>query len=105
MEYYKERIENISNAEELIEGINSLKKTLKKIIEFIKGEMAWARLRYDEGGADYSSRIEFADFYFKLNDILEEVYNIDKLKDSDVTKLKLKLEEAYSSLRESVATI
>ena len=83
--------------------VNSLEKILKdKMIESIKSDMDWARLRYDDGGPDYAERIEFADLYFKLSDILEELYDVDKYGVGEVVRLSLKVERAYSDLRSSV---
>ncbi len=88
------------SAYELIDEISLLEEALKKeLIESIENQMAWARFRYDDGGPDYAERIEFADFYFELNDILEELYK-DRV--NGVVSLKLAMDRAYSSLGESV---
>ena len=88
---------------DLIEKIDSVTKILKdKMIESIKSDMDWARLRYYDGGPDYAERIEFADLYFKLSDILEELYDIDKYGVGEIVRLKLKIDRAYSDLRSSV---
>lgn len=79
--------------------IESLKKLLRdKMVEAVEGDMVWARFRYDEGGYDYAERIEFADFYFELSDILEELYSINEYHMSEFLNLQLKIEDAYSSL-------
>lgn len=94
---------NMRDNRELIEKIDSASKILKdKMIESIKSDMDWARLRYDDGGYDYAERIEFADLYFKLSDILEELYDIDKYGLGEIISLKRKIDRAYSDLRSSV---
>ena len=96
---------NISNIEELTEEISSLEKTLKeKMIEIIKGEMDWARLKFVNGKSYHNERIEFAVYYFKLNDILEELYSIDKYKVSELISFKHKMERAYADLLWGVVT-
>ena len=85
---------------ELIDEISSLEGKLKEeLIESIENQMDWARFRYDDGGPDYAERIEFADFYFELSDILEELHK-DRV--NGVVSLKLAMDRAYSSLGESV---
>jgi len=90
--------------EKFMEEIDSLDKmlidklieeTLKnKLIKAIEDDMALIRSRYCHS-CDSIEKVEFADLYFKLSDMMKEVYNIDKLKKSDVTILQLKLEKAY----------
>lgn len=88
------------SAYELIDKISSLEDTLKEeLIKSIENQMDWARFRYDDGGPDYAERIEFADFYFELSDILKELHK-DRV--SGIVSLKLAMDRAYSSLRESV---
>lgn len=106
MEHYKELKENMSNVEELIEEISSVEKKLKdKLIKTIKLEMDWARLRYNQSFYDYTKKIELADFYFRLNDILEELCIIEEHKISEIVRLKLEMEKAYSGLIQAVELI
>lgn len=100
--------DNISNVDELIDAINSLGKTTKetkdKLIVDVKVNMDFARLRYDEGGADYAEKIEFADFYFKMSDILKELNIINEYCDvSKFVRLKLEKDRAWESLTRSVS--
>lgn len=89
------------SVEELIEEISSLEEILKKeLVEDIKDQMVWARQRYVDGGPDYAERIEFADYYFKLSDILEELHRYEV---GGIAILKFEMERAYSDLRESVS--
>lgn len=95
--------DNVSNVNELIEAINSLGKTTKDIlIVDVEIKMDWARLKYEEGGADYAERIEFADFYFEMSDILKELHTVNEYEASKLVRLKLEKDRAYSSLVGSV---
>ena len=99
----KELTMDILDVVELLDEIDSIERIVRdKMIEFIKDEMTWARLKYDEGGYDYAERIEFADFYFKLNDILEVYEDDEYYRVREVEDLKLKIDRAYSDLRSSV---
>lgn len=92
--------DDMSNVKELIDEISSLEEALREeLVERIEYQMAWARLRYDEGGANYAERIEFTDFYFKLNDIIEELYRYEL---GGIAILKLEMERAYSDLKQNV---
>lgn len=96
---------NISNVEELIEKISSLGKALKKkMIEIIKDEMAWARLRYDEGKCYHNERIEFANYYLKLEDILKELYRVNEYQVNEIVSLKFDIERARAELLFGVET-
>lgn len=93
-------IDKLSNIEELTEEICSLEEIIKgELIDFIEFKIAWARQRYVDGGPDYAERIEFADYYFKLSDILEELHRYEV---GGIAILKFEMERAYSDLRESV---
>lgn len=93
-------IDKLSNIEELTEEISSLEEIIKgELIDFIEFKMAWARQRYVDGGPDYAERIEFADYYFKLSDILEELYRYEV---GGIAILKFEMERAYSDLRQNI---
>lgn len=99
--------DNVSNVDELIEAINSLGKTTKrtkdKLIEEIEINMDFARLKYDEGDDDHAERIEFADFYFEMSDILKELNIINEYEISKFVRLKLEKDRAWESLTGSVS--